>query len=131
MSKWKGRDFVKKVVNKIGYIENKYLPTMKSKTGGHYVYIRQYDKKTKKCIVNTITSLEGKKGYKFNRLQQVKLGNVYSVPKKDINLPLWSGISANPIKNVDISKIKNIGKIKMKKRHCFFIGKFLGKKRYD
>lgn len=50
-----------KVVNKIGYIENKHLPTMKNKTGGHYVYIREYDKNTKKCVVNTITSLEGKK----------------------------------------------------------------------
>lgn len=128
----KGCDTLKKIVNKIGYIDNKYLPTLRNVKGGHYVYIREYDKKTKKCVVNTITSLEDKKRkLKKQRIHEVKLGNIYSVPRKDIGLPLWSGISANPIKNVDVSKIKEIGKVKMRKRHFFFIGKFMGKKRYE
>lgn len=123
---------MKKIVNKIGYIDNKHLPTLRKVKGGHYVYIREYDKKTKKCVVNTITSLEDKNcNIKKRRMHEVKLGNVYSVPKKDIGLPLWSGISANPIRNVDVSKIKGIGKVKIKKRHFFFIGKFMGKKRYE
>ncbi|MCM1556210.1 MAG: hypothetical protein NC087_01610 [Anaeroplasma bactoclasticum] len=122
----------KKVVNKIGFVLNKDLPNINSKKGGHYVYIREYDKKTKKCVVNTITSLEDKRFIaKRQRLYEVRNGNIYSIPKKDITLPLWSGVSANPIKNVDISNIKGIGKVKMKKRHYFFIGKFLGKKKYD
>lgn len=121
-----------KIVNKIGYIENIHLPTLRKVRGGHYVYIREYNKTTGKCVVNTITSLEDKNHcYKAHRIKEVRNGNIYSVPKKDITLPLWSGISCNPIKNVDIRNIKGINKVKVKKRHRFFINKFLGRDRYN
>lgn len=128
---WKGNTMSRnKVVNKIGYVDNRHLGIGRGR-GGHYVYIREYDKATGKCVVNTITSLEDRHGYKPARLKQVKLGNVYSIPKKDINLPLWSRISCNPIRNVDINKIQDLNRVKVKKRHRFFINKFLGRNRYD
>lgn len=117
------------IKNKIGYIENKKIPKLKNIPGGHYVYIR--DVYSTKCTENTITSLEYHNGkFKNERIKNIKKGNIYPIPKKDSNFQLWSGVSFNPIKNVKIKDIKDIGKKKIKKRHRFFINKFLNKKRY-
>ena len=65
------------------------------KAGGHYVYINSVNKNGT-CNVNVITSLEDKdKKFNLKKLRHVKY------------------------------MIKDIGKKKIKKRHFFFIGKFL------
>ena len=40
----------------------------------------------------------------------MRKGNTYPIPKKDANFSLWSGVTKTPIKNVPISKLKDIGK---------------------
>ena len=116
MSKYK-----KLFVGKIGVCDNSDLGI--SKKGVHYVYIRSINNGM--CDVNVITSLENRKSsFIFKKLYQVKNGNTYPIPKKDSNFPLWSGVTHNPIKGVDISKIRDIGKKNIKRRHHFFIGKY-------
>lgn len=114
---------LKKMKNKIGYIDNKYLGI--PRPGGHYVYIREVNKNGT-CDVNVVTSLEDKnKIINQNKLIQVKRGNTYALPLFDTNFVRWSGVNKKPIKNVDITKIQDIGKKKIKRRHDFFIGKYL------
>ena len=118
-----------KIKNKIGYCSNKHLKGVQGNpNGGHYVIIRSINKNGT-CDVNTFTSLEDSKGFKTNRIDHIKKGNIYPIPKYDANFPLWTGCTRKPIKNVKISHIKNIGKTKIKKRHLFFIGKFLNNKK--
>ena len=113
------------IKNKIGYCENKNLKGLQHLSGGHYVYIRKVNKNGT-CDVNVVTSLEDERhNFNFDKLKQVKKGNTYSIPKYDSNFSRWSGINKKPIKNVKISSIKDIGKKKIKKRHHFFIGKFM------
>lgn len=111
----------KSLVGKIGVCDNSALGI--PRTGVHYVYIRSLN--GNKCDVNVITSLE-RRWYRFDqdKLKQVRNGNTYPIPKNDSNLPLWSGVTHNPIKGVDVSKIRDIGKISIKQRHHFFIGKY-------
>lgn len=112
-----------KIKNKIGYCDNRALRI--NKAGGHYVYIRKVNNNGT-CDVNVITSLEDKnRQYNFNKIKQVRNGNTYAIPKYDSNFSLWSGVNKTPIKNVKISRITNIGKKKIKRRHNFFIGKFM------
>lgn len=121
----------KKLEGKIGYCDNKVLGLVgknnKVLPRGHYVYIREVH--GNRCNVNVITSLEDKNSnYDFHKLKKVKYGYLYSIPKNDVNLPRWSAINLDGnIKNVKISDIKSIGKIKMKRRHRFFVGKFTKK----
>ncbi len=111
------------IKNKIGYVDNKYLGINKPK--GHYVYIRKVNNDGT-CDVNVVTSLEDKSHrYDFNKLKQVKKGNTYPLPKYDTTFSRWSGINKKPISNVSINKVQDIGKKKIKKRHHFFIGKFM------
>lgn len=113
----------KTIKNKIGYVDNRYLGI--NDPGGHYVYIRKLNGNGT-CNVNVVTSLEDEEHrYKFDRLKQVKRGNTYPLPKYDTNFRLWSGINKTPIRNVPINKVEDIGKKKIKKRHHFFIGKFM------
>ena len=115
----------KRYVGKIGYCSNKDLPTLRHLPKGHYVYIRKiYPDGT--CDVNTITSLEDKHG-NFNpqRLYYVRHGDTYPIPKGDINLPLWSGVRRDVITGVKLSDIRYVGFVGMKRRHKFFIGKFM------
>lgn len=114
------------IKNKIGYCENKYLKGIKGdKNNGHYVYIRQVNKDGT-CDVNIITSLEDKnKNITSSKIKQVKKGNTYPIPFYDANFTRWSGVNKTPIKNVEQKHIKEIGKKKIKKRHHFFIGKFM------
>ena len=114
-----------KIKNKIGYCDNKNLRGLEKLKGGHYVYIRK-DNKNGSCDVNVITSLEDKnKVLQLNKLKQVKRGNTYVIPFGDEKFTRWSAVNRKPIKNVKVSKIEDIGKKKIKRRHFFFIEKFL------
>ena len=110
---------------KIGFCNNVTLGI--NKPGGHYVYIRRIDKSGKTCDVNVITSLEDK-NQKFTRkkLANVRAGFVYPIPFFDGNFKRWSGVTNNPKQGIPVSNIKGIGNRYIKKRHRFFIGKFLG-----
>lgn len=134
----------KTYVGKIGYCDNKSLGLTdkygKPLKGGHYVYIREMD--GNKCNVNVITSLEkihynqyGKPAKdKYGEIQtdlvdykidKVKKGYLYPVPKDDSNFKLWSAVNLDGnINDVKISDIKDIGQKKMKRRHSWFVGKF-------
>lgn len=116
---------MQKLKNKIGYCENKNLKGLQHLKGGHYVYIRKVNKNGT-CDVNVVTSLEDcRHNLDLKKIQHLKKGNTYCIPKYDANFSRWSGITRKPIKNVKISSIKDIGKKKIKKRHHFFIGKFM------
>ena len=115
--------------NKVGYVDNKYLGINKPK--GHYVYIRKVNKDGT-CDVNIFTSLEqinesGKLQFTENKINHIKKGNTYAIPKKDSNMPKWSGVTRE-IKTIPLNCIQNIGKYYIKKRHFFFIGKYMNKK---
>lgn len=134
----------KNYVGKIGYCENRVLGIRdidgKPLKGGHYVYIREVN--NDRCNVNIITSLEtvrrDKRGYIVKdkrgepqtdftplKIEKVKRGYLYPIPKKDADFPLWSAVNLDGnIKGVKISDIKNIGSKSMKRRHKFFVGKF-------
>lgn len=113
----------KSIKNKIGYVDNKYLGINRPK--GHYVYIRKINN-DETCDVNVVTSLENiEHRYDLAKIKQVKKGNTYPLPKYDTNFSRWSGINKKPILNVPIDKIQDIGKKRIKKRHHFFIGKYL------
>ncbi len=122
----------KKIVGKIGYCDNAVLGIRdkygKTLRGGHYVYIREVEN-NKKCNVNIITSLEDKDAnFKIQKLNKVKRGLLYPIPKKDADFSQWSAINLDGnINGIDISKIKDIGRIQMKNRHKFFVGKFTNK----
>ena len=121
----------KKVVGKIGYCNNKTLG-MKDKNGqyikgGHYVYIREHN--GGKCNVNVITSIEDKNGfYQKTKIDKVKRGYLYPIPKNDANFSQWSAVNLDGnIKNIPLSDIDKIGVKSFKRRHKFFIGKFTKK----
>ena len=110
----------KGIKGKIGYCDQKDLP-FKARTG-HYVYIRKYDKKTGMCTVSTCTSIEKNNQYRKNKIDAIRDGNLYPIPRRDTNFPLWTGVNRTS-HQVPKSKIKNIGAISLKNRHHFIIGK--------
>ena len=113
----------KKIKNKIGYCDNRYLGI--NRPGGHYVYIRK-NNYNGTCDVNVVTSLENKnKKYSIDKLHQVKKGNTYPIPVKDANFTKWSGINHDVIKNVKVAEIQDIGKKRIKRKHNFYIDKFM------
>ena len=115
----------RKLKGKIAYCDNKNLKGLEHLKGGHYVYIRNVDKNGL-CDVNVVTSLEDNNGkFDFAKLKHVKRGNTYSIPKYDSNFTRWSGINKTPICGVQVASLVDIGKKKIKKRHHFFIGKFM------
>ncbi len=122
-----------RAVGKIGYCDNATLGIVdkygKPIKGGHYVYIRELDG-TGKCNVNIVTSLEDKnEWYQIEKLHKVKRGMLYPVPKPDADFKQWSAINLDGnINGIAVSKIKNIGKVKMRKRHRFFVNKFTKRK---
>ena len=112
-----------KLKGKIGYCDNKDLGI--NKKGGHYVFINSINKNGT-CDVNVMTSLEdGRANVDLRKIKHVRKGNTYPIPFYDANFKLWTGVNKTPIRNVQIDKISNIGKKKIKRRHLFFIGKFL------
>lgn len=113
----------KAIKNKIGYVDNRYLGI--DRPNGHYVYIRKVNNDGT-CDVNVVTSLEDKNRHITpSKIKQVKNGNTYPIPLFDTNFSRWSGINKKPISNVPINMVQDIGKKKIKKRHYFFIGKYL------
>ena len=118
----------KTYVGKIGYCDNKSLGLTDKYgnplKGGHYVYIRKMD--GNKCNVNVITSLEDKnEWYQMEKLNKVKRGMLYPVPKDDANFSRWSAINLDGnINGVKITDIKNIGQKEIKRRHKWYVGKF-------
>lgn len=109
-----------KLVGKIGWCDKDVLGL----EDGHYVFIRKtYGNK---CSVNTFTSLKKRNGkYKLNKIQDIENGKIYPIPKKDLSLPRFSGIHKNTIKNVPVSKIRNIGTHQLKRRHHHYIRKYM------
>lgn len=138
----------KQFVGKIGYCNNSALGMVgkdgKPLKGGHYVYIREMSG-TNKCNVNVITSLErvrrDKNGkpmkdrygnvitdYTEPKIDKVKKGYLYPIPKNDGNFTEWSAINLDGnIKNIKASDIQNIGYRKIKDRHKWFVGKYTKK----
>lgn len=119
----------KSLVGKIGYVDNKVLGFVgkdgKPLKGGHYVYIRETD--GARCNVNVITSLEQLQRDQRGRIvkdrygepltefvpwkiEKVKRGYLYPVPKKDSDFSLWSAINldgnVNGIKNSRYKKYR-------------------------
>lgn len=118
----------KTYVGKIGYCDNRALGLVgkdgKPLRGGHYVYIRKMH--GNRCDVNVITSLEDRKQNLYDyKIQKVRKGYLYPVPKDDANFNQWSAINLDGnINGVKISDIRNIGYKRMKRRHSWFVGKF-------
>ena len=110
----------KGIKGKIGYCDQKDLPFKAN--SGHYVYIRKYDKKNGMCTVSTCTSIEKNNQYRKNKIDAIRDGNLYPIPRRDTNFPLWTGVNRTS-HQVHKSKIKNIGAISFKNRHHFIIGK--------
>lgn len=116
----------KRYKNKIGYCDNKNLKGLEHIQGGHYVYIRNVDLNSNKCDVNVITSLENDKHiYDLQKLKQVKKGNIYVIPRYDGNFTRWSGVNTTVIRNVDATKILDLNKKRIKRRHHFMLGKII------
>lgn len=118
-----------KLVGKIGVCKNKYLGFEIKPESVHYVYIRKVNNDNT-CDVNTFTQLtkhSDNKKYDYDKMYYVRKGDTYLVPEDDITLPNLSGVKKDVIKNVPISKIHNIGCHSIKKRHHFFIKKFMKK----
>lgn len=121
----------RKLKNKIGFVNNKHL-RIYDKKGGHYVFIRKVNKNGT-CDVNIFTSLEhrdkekGELNFTNNKIRYLKFGKAYAIPKGDTNLPKWSGVRKE-VKVVDTKHIHDVGRYYVKKRHWFFIGKYLNKR---
>ena len=138
----------RRYVGKIGYCSNAALGIKdergKPLKGGHYVYIREMQG-VNKCNVNVITSLErlrrDKNGkplkdrhgnfiadYTIPKIDKVKRGYLYPVPKSDCNFTEWSAINLDGnINGIKISDIQNIGYRQIKTRHKWFVGKYTKK----
>ena len=115
----------KNLKSKIGFCKNKYLKGVKGdKEKGHYVYIRKVNKNGT-CDVNTFTSLEKNGEFRMSKIEHIKKGNIYPIPKNDGNFTVWTACTNHSIKNVKIENIKDIGNKKIKQRHLFFIGKYM------
>lgn len=117
----------KPYVGKIAYCTNQALGLRdkqgKLLTGGHYVYIRSV--KGNKCDVNVVTSLEGKRdSFHQKKISNVAKGYTYPIPRHDATFKLWSGITNNVI-TVNLSDLQDIGKKSIKRRHHFFVRKFI------
>lgn len=137
----------KSLVGKIGYVDNKVLGLIgkdgKPLKGGHYVYIRETD--GSRCNVNVITSLERTRKYRdgsivkdrfgepiadytLPKIEKVKKGYLYPIPKKDGNFTEWSAINLDGnINGIKIADIRYIGRKKIRTRHKWFVGKFTKK----
>ena len=108
----------KRYVGKIGWCENADLKI--NKPSGHYVYIRGYNGNT--CTVSTFTSLEdSNRKIHTKRMQYIRNGNVYPIPKKDASFSRWTGLNQNRL-TVETSKIQHVGCKKVKRKHLFMFG---------
>ncbi len=111
-----------KNVGKVGWCDGETLGL----EVGHYVFIRRV--KGKKCDVNTFSSIEDKNGkIKIKKVRKIQNGELYAIPKKDDTLPRFGGIDSRVIKNVPLSKVKDIGKHRLKRRHHHYVQKYMKK----
>ena len=110
---------MKNLKGKIGFIDNRDLRIPKD--GGHYAYIRSYDKG--RCDVNLITSLDDGRNFQNAKIEKVRKGFLYPIPKGDCNFAKWSGINLTVLRDIPANKIKPTKKY-IKKRHRFYVGKF-------
>lgn len=111
-----------KNVGKVGWCDAKTLGL----DIGHYVFIRRV--KGNKCDVNTFSSIEDKNGkIKIGKVRKIQNGELYPIPKKDDTLPRFGGIDNRVIKGIPLTKIKGIGKHRLKRRHHHYIQKYMKK----
>lgn len=121
----------KNYVGKIAFVDNSVLGILDAygvpMRGGHYVYIRKVS--GNKCDVNVITSLEDKQSNVYPRkLNKVRRGYLYPIPKGDANFNQWSAINLDGnINGVKLSDLQSVGIRKIKDRHKWFVGKFAKK----
>ena len=109
-----------KHVGKIGWCDSNVLGLSR----GHYVYIRKVKKG--KCDVNTFSSIEDRSGrIEISKVNYIKEGKLYPIPKKDISLPRFSGIDKRVIKDISIHDIKYKGSKTIKGRHKHYIDKYM------
>lgn len=111
-----------KNVGKVGWCDGETLGL----AVGHYVFIRRVNGKT--CDVNTFSSIEDKNGkIKIKKVRKIQNGELYAIPKKDDTLPRFSGIDKRVIKGIPLSKVKDIGKHRLKRRHHHYVQKYMKK----
>lgn len=109
-----------KHIGKIGWCNGNTLGLAR----GHYVYIRKV--KNGKCDVNTFSSIEDKNGrIEIPKVNYIKDGQLYPIPKKDVTLPRFSGIDKRVIRNISIHDIKYKGSKTIKNRHKHYIDKYM------
>lgn len=58
-------------------------------------------------------------------LTNVSYGNTYPIPRNDANFTKWSGINHDVIRGIKIDDLQDIGKKSIKRRHHYYIRKFL------
>ena len=109
-----------KHIGKIGWCDKDVLGLPK----GHYVFIRRV--KNDKCDVNTFTSLERNNGrFKLDKINYIRNGSIYPIPKNDVTLSKFSGVDKRIIKDIPISKIQDKGCYTLKRRHHHYIQKYV------
>lgn len=79
----------------------------KSLSDGHFVLIK--DLIGNNAVVRTIVSLENKYGFNIKKINKVKSGRLFYIPKKYSNLPRLSAISNEDI-IVDFNRLVKTNK---------------------
>ena len=109
-----------KHIGKIGWCDSHVLGLQR----GHFVYIRNV--KNVKCDVNTFSSIEDRNGsIEIAKVNFIKDGQLYPIPKKDCNLPRFSGVDNRVIRNISIHDIKYKRNYSIKNRHKHYINKYV------
>ena len=81
-----------KYKGKIGYVTNDKLYGGSSNSG-HYVLVKGYDERSRKMVVQKITSLEDTPYNFYNdRIKKVRNGLLLPIAKNDSNFSKWSAI---------------------------------------
>lgn len=121
MSGWrKSKRHESRYVGKIGYAPAEALGLKK----GHYVFVRSVH--GGKCDVNTFTGIEDWNGHvEVPKVFGIAAGRIYPIPKRDCDLPRFSGVDSRVIKNVSLSDVEDLGRCHVKRRHWHYILRFL------
>lgn len=106
---------------KVGWCDSNTLGL----SSGHYVFIRKV-KRNGLCDINTLTSIENRNGrYEIPKIDMIKKGVIYPIPKNDDSLRRFGGVDKRIIKNVPLEKINNLGNNYIKRKHHYYIKKYL------
>ena len=90
-----------------------------------YVFIRKV-KRNVLCDINTLTSIENRNGrYEIPKIDMIKKGVIYPIPKNDDSLRRFGGVDKRIIKNVPLEKINNLGNNYIKRKHHYYIKKYM------